>query len=317
MKFKTTAIAMAVASSVAAPMTAQAEGELYSSARIGIWNNDTNGVSELDIKSFSSRFGARAETDLGNGLSGIGRFEWDIDENDFLIRQRWIGLKGGFGTLTIGKNYQTFYTFSVGAVDQPWWHSGYNMVDYAGRSDNGITYSGGSDGFAFGATAYFNNDAAADPDGEEGVDGIEVGASMAIGDMTLGVAYADFKGRYLAVPVPADENDTISISLSGIEFGSVSLAFNVQSNDDQEGLTAHVGVGNFYYHVEMMSNDMPTVNYYGTAVGEDPLSHTLGYTQSLGRGTTMYYELFQWDKDLADSDADRTSVMAVLKFDIL
>ena len=318
MKFKTTAIAMAVAGSVVAPMAVQAEGELYASARVGLWNNDTNGVSELDVKSFSSRFGGKGETDLGNGLSAIGRFEWDIDENAFLIRQRWVGLKGDFGTVKIGKDYQTFYNFTTSAVDQPWWYSGYNMMEYSGRSDNGLTYSGSSGGFAYGATAYFNNDAAANPTtGEEGVDGIEVGASFAIGNMTLGVAYADFKGVYLAVPTPADENSVVSVSLSGIELGSANLAVNVQSNDNQEGIVAHLGVGNFYYHVEMMSNDMPTLNYYGTTVGEDPISHTIGYTQSLGRGTSMYYELFQWDKDTGNSDDDRTSVMAVLKFDII
>jgi hypothetical protein len=43
MNFKTTAIALAVAGSIAAPMAAQAD--VYASARIGLKNIDTGGVS--------------------------------------------------------------------------------------------------------------------------------------------------------------------------------------------------------------------------------------------------------------------------------
>ena len=80
MKFKTTAIAMAVAGVVAAPVAVQAGAdEIYASARIGVWAHKDGGDPNTEVKSFSSRFGAKGETDLGNGLTGFGRFEWDID----------------------------------------------------------------------------------------------------------------------------------------------------------------------------------------------------------------------------------------------
>jgi predicted porin len=80
MKFKTTAIAMAVAGTIAAPVVAQAAAdEIYSSARIGVWSHKDDGDGNTAVKSFSSRFGAKGETDLGNGLTAFGRFEWDID----------------------------------------------------------------------------------------------------------------------------------------------------------------------------------------------------------------------------------------------
>ncbi len=50
---------------------------------------------------------------------------------------------------------------------------------------------------------------------------------------------------------------------------------------------------------------------------EDRVGITLGYTQSLGRKTTMYYEVHDLDNDTGDSDDDRTAVMAVLKYDII
>jgi predicted porin len=82
MKFKTSAIALAVAGSVAAPMAAQAEGSVYASARVGLENVDTAGISDVRMRSFGSRFGVRGETDLGNGMTGFGRYEWDVDFKD-------------------------------------------------------------------------------------------------------------------------------------------------------------------------------------------------------------------------------------------
>jgi predicted porin len=65
MKLKTSAIAMAVAGTLATPMAAQAD--VYASVRIGVENLDTGGVSDMRTRSFGSRFGIRSETDLGNG----------------------------------------------------------------------------------------------------------------------------------------------------------------------------------------------------------------------------------------------------------
>jgi len=341
---------MAVAGIVAAPIVAQAEGSTYASARIGVWQQDSGGESELDIRSFSSRFGAKGETDLGNGMTGFGRYEWDVDLGEgggLGVRHRFVGVKGDFGSVLIGQTYHTFYNFNVGAVDVPWWHSGYNMVAYTGRTDNALTYAGGRDSVAFGVTLYMDADAtdaadasvdaaaeavissaaaqeierlnpgtftaaelaafdqdardaladANDTRGEDGIDGVELGVSFGLGDMTLGIAYQDFE---------ALDNAVTGISLSGIGLGPVMLAVNLQTNDDLDGITLHADVGNFYAHIESLSSD-----------ANDPMALTLGYTQSLGSNTTMYYEIFDFDKDTGDSDDDMTNIMAVLKYDIL
>jgi len=306
MKFKTTAIAMAVAGIVAAPVVAQAAAdEIYASARIGVWQKDTGGQSELDIRSFSSRFGAKGEADLGNGMTGFGRYEWDVDLGEgggLGVRHRYVGLKGDFGSVLVGQTYHTFYNFNVGAVDIPWWHSGYNMVSYTSRTDNALTYSGGTDSVAFGLTLYMDADVQngeTDPNAEDGVDGVEAGASFGIGDMTLAIAFQD---------IAVVDDAVTGVSLSGVGLGPVMMAFNYQTNDDQDGITLHADINNFYVHIESLSDD---------ASGQDPLALTLGYTQSLGSKTTMYYEIFDFDRDTGNSDDDSTNVMAVLKYDII
>jgi predicted porin len=308
---------MAVAGTVAAPVAVQAGAdELYASARIGLESYDTGGVSDLRVRSLGSRFGARGETDLGNGMTGFGRYEWDVDfddhsedaDNDIDLRHRYVGLKGGFGSVLVGQTYHTFYNFTVAPVDIPWWSSGYAMVDYVGRTGYGITYAGGTGAIAFGATGYFGRDSE-----EDSPDVLELGASFGIGDMTLGVAMRTTEadqdaGTGLALIGNSSDEDVIGVALSGVSFGDVSMSFAYQSQDDDDGLVAHVDIGNIYVHFETESLD---------AADQDPSMVTLGYTQSLGRKTTMYYEFMEYDADSDNSDDDITAARAVLKYDII
>jgi predicted porin len=319
MKFKTSAIALAVAGTIAAPVAVQAGAdEIYASARIGAMYSKANDFTsapgmdsenQLEIKSFSSRFGAKGETDLGNGLTGFGRYEWDVDENDFALRHRYVGLKGDFGSVLAGKTYHTFYNFSSGPVDNPWWHSGYTMVNYRSRTDNGLTYAGSAGDFKFGSTLYMVNEAE-----EENIDQHELGASMAIGDMTLGAAYQGSAD----VDQGSDMSDKaiFGVTLSGIAIGDTTLGVAVQAQEDDSGIVVDWGIGNAYVHVEALFVDADS----GSSVSgddEDKVGVTLGYTQSLGRKTTMYYELNAIDNDTGHSDDDRTAAMAVLKYDII
>jgi len=309
MKLKTSAIALAVAGSVAAPAVVQADG-VYASARVGLWNTDTGGVSELDVRSFSSRFGAKGETDLGNGMIGFGKYEWDVDfnndngEDDIGVRQRHVGVKGGFGKITVGQAYHTFYNFVVGPTDIPWWHSGYSMIAYSGRTDNAITYAGGGKMFKFGATAYFGTDfEAADgtnpESGDEGLDGIEAGVSFGLGGMTLGIAIKD---------IEAVDNAVTGVVLSGISLGPANIGIGFQANDDDTSILVDATFGNAYVHYESLDLD---------AAGTTPTNITLGYTHKLGPKTTMYFEFFTKDADTSNSDDDLNRVMGVLKYDII
>ena len=301
---------MAVAGSVAAPVAVQAGAdELYASARVGIWNVDQGADNnQWDVRSFSSRFGAKGETDLGNGMSGFGRYEWDVDfnndvgEDDISVRHRYVGLKGGFGSVLVGQTYHTFYNFVVGPTDNPWWHSGYAMVNYRGRTDNALTYAGSAGVVNFGASVYMTPDAE-----EETVDQTEVGLSFAIGDITIGLA-AQTTADDTAQGSAGNDETILGLAVSGINLGPVSLGVGLQSQDDDSSFLIDAGISNFYVHIEALSID---------ATDQDRLSTTLGYTLSLGRKTTMYFELNQIDNDTGDSDDDRTAAMAVLKYDII
>jgi predicted porin len=313
MKFKPTLLAIAVAGTVAAPVAVQAGAdEIYASARVGIWNvkqddglGTGDSIQDTEIRSFASRFGARGETDLGNGLTGFGRYEVGMDFNGtgstITNRHRYVGLKGGWGSVLLGQTYHTWYNYMTGPLDNPWWHSGYSMINYRGRTDQGITYAGGSGGFNFGATAYFENDAA-----EEAYNGYEVGLSFAVGDSTIGGAVQGVPSDGVQGNQGTDEM-IYGIAWSGIGIGSTTLGVSYTGQDDDKGFVLDWGFGNAYFHWEYMDLDL---------ADQKPWTATLGYTQSLGRKTTLYYEIAQTESD-SDTEADRTAIMAVLKYDII
>ena len=326
MKFKTTAIAMAVAGTVAAPVAVQAGAdEVYASARVGVWHvdNDASDTADVAVQNFSSRFGMRGETDLGNGLSGFGRYEFSVTDDGVGLRHRYVGLKGGWGSILLGQTNHTFYNYVVGPLDNPWWHSGYTMIDYRSRDDHGITYSGGTGAVSFGVTTFHQTDAE-----ETFFDAIEAGLSFGLGDSTLGIGYAtvDEDGGFTGSGGAGGQgkawasdrtDDIIGVTWSGIGIGDTSLGVNVTVHGDDTGVVLDWLIGNFYVHYELTQYD----DLFGTTgVSSDQSTITVGYTQSLGRKTTMYYEAAVIDSDGVDDPAliqDSTRVMAVLKYDII
>jgi predicted porin len=312
---------MAVAGVVAAPVAVQAGAdEIYASARVGVEFMDTGGTSDSDIRSMASRFGAKGETDLGNGLIGFGRYEWGVDFNgggSISKRHRFVGVKGDWGSVTLGQAYHTFYNFVVGPGDQPWWNSGIYQTAYVGRTDKAITYAGGSDAFAFGASVYMSRDT-----DEEAIDVYEVGASYTFGnDMTLALAAQGTAGDFddgTGTMIGNGGDDTVGgVSLSGIMLGDVSMTFGAQTQDDDTSVLADIGYNGFIFHVEAQQIDSDSPANTNDDSDQDPLMVMAGYTHSLGRKTTMWFEIAVGDADSSNSNDDYTQFLATLKYDII
>jgi len=73
----------------------------------------------------ATRFGLRGKEDLGGGLAAVFTLESGIDlangglgnsNGEFFGRQAWVGVTGGFGTITAGLQYSPFL-LSVFATD--------------------------------------------------------------------------------------------------------------------------------------------------------------------------------------------------------
>jgi predicted porin len=103
-------------------------------------NNPAGTAGNFDrVSSNSSRFGMRGSEDLGDGLSAIYQvesgFNADVGTGEIASRDSWVGLKGGFGQIRLGK------------MDTPMKNSGGMTDRFKGtgiQDDGGIAALGGS-----------------------------------------------------------------------------------------------------------------------------------------------------------------------------
>jgi predicted porin len=143
-------IAAAVAAAFAVPAMAQVT--VYGKANMGI--NKASGAKAVLANGpdgSSSRLGFRGTEDLGGGLSASFLFEHGLSPDTgaadavFWQRSAWVGLKGGFGEVRVGRQYTLGF---LGIIGQ--------MPSTASAVDARIWGGAGGNGFA--GTPARNND---------------------------------------------------------------------------------------------------------------------------------------------------------------
>ena len=113
--------------------------------------------------SLPSRFGLRGSEDLGGGLKAVftleGGFGVDAGTSNqggrLFGRQAFVGLSGGWGTLSFGRQYSMFFWSHTDAdILGPNLFGSNSLDSYlaAARVDNAIAYRGSFSGFTVGAT---------------------------------------------------------------------------------------------------------------------------------------------------------------------
>ncbi len=152
---KKTAIVLAVGAALAAG-AAQAETTLYGSARVSLDYKEAEALDNLtdlgdfiddgtwDVVNNSSRLGVRGSEDLGNGLSAIYQYEFGVDAveggNLNSSRPRVLGLKGGFGQISLGNQWTPYYNVA-GVTDV--FNTSNSFTNYLGgfRQNNTVYYA--------------------------------------------------------------------------------------------------------------------------------------------------------------------------------
>ena len=244
------AIALAVAAALAASAAAQAETVLYGSARVGVqWQDlsptpsnpvDAAAIAEQedewDVSNESSRLGVRGSEDLGNGLLGIYQYEFGVDlTNDSTgtlesNRPKFVGLKGGFGQISIGTQWRPYYNvIGVGDVfngvgfgsDRPL--SEFQGARIPGHYLGGLTAPAKASGFRAGNSIFYRSpdfagltfegmlvvdDAAG---GDDAVDLYDLALIYRNGPIFAGATYANLEveGEEAAFDVPGLDLDEI------------------------------------------------------------------------------------------------------------
>ena len=123
---KKTLIALAVAGVVSAPaFAATSNVDVYGVMHIAIEDNNVTD-SDIQVTDHQSRIGFKGSEDLGGGLSAIWQIEQAISNtpassdgvggNTFANRNTFVGLKGAFGTVLMGR-HDTPYKLSTAPLD--------------------------------------------------------------------------------------------------------------------------------------------------------------------------------------------------------
>lgn len=116
-------LALAVTAALAAPLAAQAAPTVYGQLNLSVDAVDleTFDQEEVQVNSNSSRLGVKGEEALGNGYSAVYKAEWAVSGDvaggsDLTGRDRYLGLKGNWGTVKLGA-YDSPLKTSQGSVD--------------------------------------------------------------------------------------------------------------------------------------------------------------------------------------------------------
>ena len=168
---KKSLIAFAALATIAGAASAQSSVTLY--GRVDLSINKPTGSANKNISNGSgSRFGVRGVEDLGGGMSAFFNIEhrYSADTGAMTDAARmWggrsiVGLQGGFGKITLGREYTTAFLGSQ-LISDPWgWDTVVSGTPSGGlnqsitgvgiarvRNDSSLTYNFAASGFSFGA----------------------------------------------------------------------------------------------------------------------------------------------------------------------
>ena len=278
-------IAAAVSAAVIAPVAAQAESEFYGSIRNVIDINDTSAAddaeSTTDISTMASRLGFTGNTDLGNGMTAHGKYEFGTttdkaDDGIDRTRIATVGLSGGFGRVDVGNQWSSFYN-SVGTFISPTYSLGYYLYSSVGgglyRTANTIKYSN-----SFGPVSAQLDVRLDDKQDGQG-NGMGLGLSFAVADnITVAAAFDSEDG--------ADGTDAVAASDDYVP-ASGDFELNAQTGEIERG-TAQVGTA----AVDAVED--PDTDRVALAVNAD-----FGFI----RGSLGWYN-YQVDETASDDEVD-------------
>jgi predicted porin len=239
-------LSIAIAAAVSAPMAANADTTIYGLIDNALTHNDNGTTESWDVEQGNgvSRLGVKGNEDLGNGLKAIFQYEWATQTTEggstqtgFTNRLGYVGLTGGFGTVTIGRQWAPYYG-AVGKTDimnAPSAGFRQNLNNY--RTGNALAYMSPSmNGFSAGIAFVIDQGGATDI--EDGVDSYHLALKYDNGPLSVGLGYRSIEATGAA---------TLATTLTTTGGGTLPFATTIAAVDDSDtwGISAKYNFGNF------------------------------------------------------------------------
>ncbi len=282
---KKSLLALAALTAFAGAASAQSSVTLYGRIDLSLAKNIGSDNKGLQNGS-GSRFGVRGVEDLGGGMSVDFNLEhrYNADTGDSSASRFWhgrsvVGLKGGFGRISLGREYTPAFLYAQLAVD-PWgWDTVAAFTSAGGgivkvREDNTVNYQIGGGGFNFWG---------------------QIAEGDGMNDRPMGFAVNYSAGpMYLAYGYenPGNNNDVWHYLNANYNFGAFKIlaGFGTGKNTAngthrqyQLGATAPMGAGEFRIAFAQLKNTTLDV----TASQK----FAVGYHYSMSKRTTLYMDV--------------------------
>ena len=159
------------------PSVIFADAVWYGSVRGGVQTG--GGADDPKYSSFGSRWGIKGSSEVSEGLTSVYKFETRVGQGDASqnTNQLYVGLSGGFGSITLGKQSSAAYNHSGAIRDISNWHSHGDTT--GSRISNALSYSYAAESFSMQVAAIMDGDT--DTDGA--IDRAEFGMTVGLGDI--------------------------------------------------------------------------------------------------------------------------------------
>ncbi len=328
---KKTLIATAVSAALMAPVAAQADVTVYGRIHQGIQLvNPEVGESTTDFINVGSRFGIKASSDLGNGMTASAHYEFTTDSDVkgsgvANTRIATVGVSGGFGSVDLGQQWGAYYnkvgvhvdpTFNVGGLTYGLFGFYADELEEFGFSEEEAkALKNGGGPFRTPNTIKYSNsfgpvslelDARLDGSEKEGGDGLAAAVSVAVNDnITLAAAIDDTEDSHSLM------GGAIKVSIGNYWASVAQHSVDIDGVEDTlDASTTQFWVGgNFGNTSAMLGTGRADLDIDDNAAGNDPSDVTLGIYHDLGGGLKLLYEGNKKDTDgfkVDDKGKDKT-----------
>ncbi|MFO7592836.1 MAG: porin [Pseudomonadota bacterium] len=294
MQHKKALIAAAITAYFAASANAAAEttiyGKLHTSVAAVSADDGTTDTSSTEFKSNASRFGVKANKALANGMEVSSKAEAQIDAvgddtRSFKMRNIYIGLKGGFGEVRVGR-HDSPHKISTKKLEVfgDTYADYNNIITVDNRLSNVIAYMNHFGPIGVAAAYYGGDDSV---DGENGGDATSGMINYDNGPLYLSAALESYAADDVA---DADELETatkfgVGYTIGPVDLGLVYETLAFESSDDET--EAYVSAG------FKIADNMKLKAAYGmrdddNSDTDDAVMSAVGLDYKMDKSATLY-----------------------------
>jgi predicted porin len=212
-----------------------------------------SGVTEVEYTTLDDsqnlgRFGVKFSQDLGDGLSAVGKYEFSLNApdstSDFNMRDAWVGLKGGFGQVAMGR-FDGAYKVTGGVNWDPFAFTSLQLASNGGQSNTNFGNAGFIDrAIEYRTPEYNEGGTKFEAILQYGADGSPASVTTPKDSFLAGITVG--AGGFEIIYAFANNSGASTTNQKfGVKVGAGDATFLIQAEDVEQGGFDPGGEGNF------------------------------------------------------------------------